>query len=48
MREYSSSEFEIVGNAGSYAPDGYSLASAIYVSGKKIFKRILIKRKELQ
>ena len=42
--ESSSSEFRIIGNVGSYAPDGYSLASEIYVDGKKIFKRILVQR----
>jgi len=46
--KYNPEQFEIIGNLGSYAPDGYSLASAIYINGKKIFKRILIKRKENQ
>jgi|GEM_PF-4825408 len=45
MHGSSFSEFEIIGNAGSYAPDGYSLASALYISGVKIFKRILVQRK---
>ena len=35
MQEFSSSVFEIMGNVGSYAPDGYSLASAIYINGKR-------------
>ena len=46
LDKYNPDQFEIVGNLGSYAPDGYSLASAIFINGKKIFKRILIKRKE--
>ncbi len=40
-------QFEILGNLGSYAPDGYSLISSIFINGKKIFKRILIKNKRL-
>jgi len=48
LDKYNPEQFEIIGNLGSYAPDGYSLASAIYINGKKIFKRILIKRKETQ
>ncbi|MDP2693080.1 MAG: adenine-specific methyltransferase EcoRI family protein [bacterium] len=43
--KYNPEQFEILGNLGSYAPDGYSLSSAIYVNSKKIFKRILIKIK---
>jgi len=45
LDKYNPEQFEIVGNLGSYAPDGYSLASAIFINGKKIFKRIVIKRK---
>jgi hypothetical protein len=37
-------QFEIIGNVGSYAPDGYSFSSAVYVKKKKIFKRLLIRR----
>lgn len=44
--KYNPKQFEILGNLGSYAPDGYSLSSAIYINGRKIFKRILIKRKK--
>jgi hypothetical protein len=40
-----SNEFDIIGNLGCYAPDGYSLVGAIYVNGKKLFKRIAIKKK---
>tara|TARA_Y100000590_G_scaffold370633_1_gene432595 strand:+ start:3977 stop:4954 length:978 start_codon:yes stop_codon:yes gene_type:complete len=40
-------EFEILGNLGSYAPDGYSLSSQIYVNNNKKFKRLLIKKKFL-
>ena len=43
LNKYNPSQFEIVGNLGYYAPDGYSLAGAIYVNGKKIYKRLLIK-----
>ena len=43
--KYNPDQFEILGNLGSYAPDGYSLSSAIYINGKKIFKRILITQK---
>ncbi len=46
--KYNPEQFEILGNLGSYAPDGYSLSSAIYIDGKKIFKRILIKRKGVE
>ena len=44
--KYNPEQFEIVGNLGSYGVDGYSLCSAIYVGGKKVFKRILIRRKK--
>lgn len=42
--EFNPDQFEILGNLGSYAPDGYSLSSAIFINGNKIFKRILIKK----
>ena len=45
MDKYNPNQFEILGNLGSYAPDGYSLISAIYLNDKKLFKRILIKKK---
>jgi cytosine-specific methyltransferase len=45
LDKYNPKQFEILGNLGSYAPDGYSLSGAIYINGKKIFKRILIKNK---
>lgn len=44
--KYNPDQFQILGNLGSYAPDGYSLSSAIYIEGRKIFKRILIKNKK--
>lgn len=47
LDKYNPEQFEILGNLGSYAPDGYSLSSAIYINGNKIFKRILIKNKKL-
>ena len=46
LDKYNPRQFEIVGNLGCYAPDGYSLVDAIYLNGKKLFKRIAIKRKE--
>lgn len=45
MDKHNPEQFEILGNLGSYAPDGYSLSSEIFINGKKIFKRILIRRK---
>lgn len=46
MSKYSPEQFEIVGNLGSYAPDGYSFAGAIHINGSKVFKRILIRKKK--
>ena len=46
LDKYNPNQFEIVGNVGSYAPDGYSLASEVFINGKKKFKRILIKYKK--
>jgi hypothetical protein len=46
LDKYNPDQFELLGNLGCYAPDGYSLISAIYVNGKKIFKRIAIRRKK--
>lgn len=46
LDKYNPNQFEIVGNVGSYAPDGYSLASEVFINGKKKFKRILIKHKK--
>ena len=43
LSKYNPDQFEILGNLGSYAPDGYSLSGAVYVEGRKIYKRILIK-----
>lgn len=45
--KYNPKQFEILGNAGSYAPDGYSLIGALYLSGKKKYKRIIIKNRLL-
>ncbi len=45
--KFNPEQFEILGNLGSYAPDGYSLSSAIFINRKKIFKRILIRNKKL-
>ena len=46
LDKYNPGQFEIVRNAGSYALDGFSLVGAIYTNGRKIFKRILIRRKK--
>jgi hypothetical protein len=46
LSKYNPDQFEILGNLGSYAPDGYSLSGAVYVEGRKIYKRILIKHKK--
>jgi hypothetical protein len=43
IEKFNPNQFEIVGNAGCYAPDGYSLNSAIYVNGNKIYKRIIVR-----
>ena len=42
LQYYNPNQFEILGNLGSYGVDGYSLSPAVYVDGKKKFKRILI------
>jgi hypothetical protein len=47
LNKYNPDQFEIVGNLGSYAPDGYSLASQIHLNGNKVFKRIAIRNKRL-
>ena len=47
LDKYNPKQFEILGNLGSYAPDGYSLVSKIFVGGNKIFKRILIKNRQI-
>jgi hypothetical protein len=47
LDKHNPEQFEILGNLGSYAPDGYSLCSEIFIDGKKIFKRILIRNKRL-
>lgn len=44
LQKFNYDQFKILGNLGSYGVDGYSLAAAIYVNGKKMFKRILIQR----
>ena len=45
LDKYCPEQFEILGNAGSYGVDGYSLCPALYINGKKIYKRILIRHK---
>ncbi len=47
MQDYSLNKFEIIGHVGSVGADGvYSFANAIYVNGKKLFKRIIIRRRQ--
>ena len=45
LDKYNPAQFEIIGNAGSYGVDSYSFCPALYIGGKKIYKRILIRRK---
>jgi len=45
LDRYCPEQFEIVGNAGSYGVDGYSLCAALYINGQKIYKRILIRHR---
>jgi hypothetical protein len=47
FNKYNPEQFEILGNLGSYGVDGYSLSSAIYINGRKKFKRILIRNKKV-
>jgi hypothetical protein len=47
LNKYNPEQFEIVGCLGTYAPDGYSLAGAIHLNGKKIFARIAIRNRKL-
>lgn len=47
LNKYNPDQFEILGNLGSYAPDGYSLTSKIHINGKKVYKRIAIRNKRL-
>lgn len=48
LDKYNPEQFEIIGHVGSVGADGvYSFANAIYIKGKKMFKRILIKHKRL-
>lgn len=47
--KYNPEQFEIIGHVGSVGADGvYSFANAIYLNGKKLFKRILIKNKKVK
>lgn len=47
--KYNPNQFEIIGHVGSVGADGvYSFANAIYLDGKKLFKRILIKKKKVK
>jgi hypothetical protein len=44
LEKYNPRQFSVEGNIGSYAPDGYSLANAVYLKKRKVFKRIVIRR----
>ncbi len=47
--KYNPKQFEIIGHVGSVGADGvYSFANAIYLNSKKLFKRILIKNKNVK
>jgi len=47
--KYNPDQFEILGHVGSVGADGvYSFANAIYLNGRKLFKRILIRNKKVQ
>ncbi len=47
--KYNPEQFEIIGHVGSVGADGvYSFANAIYVNGKKLFKRILIRNRKVK
>ena len=47
LDHYNPDQFKMLGHLGSVGADGiYSFANAIYIKGNKVFKRILIKRKE--
>lgn len=49
LDKYNPKQFEIIGHVGSVGADGvYSFANAIYLNSKKLFKRILIKNKNLK
>ncbi|MBN1778882.1 MAG: adenine-specific methyltransferase EcoRI family protein [Candidatus Buchananbacteria bacterium] len=47
--KYNPDQFEIIGHIGSVGADGvYSFANAIYINGKKLFKRILVRNKKIK
>jgi hypothetical protein len=49
VNKYNPQQFEIIGHVGSVGADGiYSFANAIYLNGRKMFKRILIKSKKVK
>jgi len=43
LDKYNPEQFRLCGNVGSYSPDGYSKATAVYINGRKVFKRLLIR-----
>lgn len=45
LDKYNPAQFEVLGNLGSYAPDGYSLSSAIFLNSKKVYKRLLVRNR---
>ena len=47
LDKYNPDQFEILGSAGAHGVDKYSLCSMLYINGKAIYKRILIRRKNI-
>jgi hypothetical protein len=47
MYKHNPDQFDIVGNAGSYAVDGYSLIQELYLNKSKVYKRIVIRNKRI-
>lgn len=47
LDRYNPDQFEVVGHVGSVGADGvYSFANAIYLNGKKLFKRLLVRNRK--
>lgn len=47
LDKYNPQQFEVLGHVGSVGADGvYSFANAIYLNGKKLFKRLLIRNRK--
>ncbi len=49
LHQYNPDQFEIIGHVGSVGADGvYSFANAIYLNGRKLFKRVLVRNKKVK